>query len=45
MRTKKNSNRILLGNPEGNSDWEDQDLSGWAIFSWMLNSLECYGLD
>jgi hypothetical protein len=33
---KRNAYRILVGNPEGQSHWEDQDVGGWTILKWIL---------
>jgi hypothetical protein len=31
MRERRNAYKILVGNPEGRSHWEDQDVDGWTI--------------
>jgi hypothetical protein len=36
MREKRNVCRILLGTPERNDHWEDQDVGGWAIIKWII---------
>jgi hypothetical protein len=37
---KRNAYRILEGNPEGKSHWEDQDVGGWTILKWILERLD-----
>jgi hypothetical protein len=32
---KKNAYRLLVGKPEGRSNWEDQNVGGW-ILKWIL---------
>jgi hypothetical protein len=34
MGAKRNAYRILVGNPEGKSQWEDQGV--WTILKWIL---------
>jgi hypothetical protein len=36
MGKERNPYRILVGNPEGKSPWEDQDVGGWTILKWIL---------
>jgi hypothetical protein len=36
MGEKRNAYRILMGNPEGKSHCEDQDVGGWIILKWIL---------
>jgi hypothetical protein len=31
MWEKRNACRILMGNPKGKNQWEDQDVGGWTI--------------
>jgi hypothetical protein len=38
MHWGKNAYRILVRNPEGKNHWEDQDLGGWIILKWILES-------
>jgi hypothetical protein len=36
MGEKRNAYRILVGNPEGKSHWEDQDVGVWTTLKWIL---------
>jgi hypothetical protein len=36
MGEKRNTYRILVGNPEGKNHWDDQDVSGWTLLKWIL---------
>jgi hypothetical protein len=45
MGEKRNAYTILVGNPEGKNHWEDQDVAGWTILKWILDSMGWYGLD
>jgi hypothetical protein len=36
MGEQRNAYRILVGKPEGRSNWEDQDVGGWTILKWIL---------
>jgi hypothetical protein len=38
MGEKTNAYRILVGKPEGRDHWEDQDVGGWTILKWNLES-------
>jgi hypothetical protein len=33
---KRNTYRVLVGKPEGKSNYEDQDVGGWMILRWIL---------
>jgi hypothetical protein len=35
---KRNAYRILVGNPEGKRPLEDQDVGGWTISKWILET-------
>jgi hypothetical protein len=35
---KWNAYRIFVGKPEKRDHWEDQDVSGWIILKWILDS-------
>jgi hypothetical protein len=36
MGVKMNAYRIFVGEPEGKRPWEDQDIGGWTILTWVL---------
>jgi hypothetical protein len=36
MGAKRNANRILVGNPDGNRPLEDQSIGGWIILKLIL---------
>jgi hypothetical protein len=33
---KRNAYRLLVGKPERESYWEDQNIDGWIILGWIL---------
>jgi hypothetical protein len=35
----------LVGKPEGKKPIEDQDVGGWIILKWVLNTMGWHGLD
>jgi hypothetical protein len=38
MEERRNAYRILVGNPEGRNQWENQDIGGWTISKWILET-------
>jgi hypothetical protein len=36
MGERRNTYKILVGNPEGRRPLEDQDVDGWTILKWIL---------
>jgi hypothetical protein len=43
--SKRNAYRIFVGKPEGKRPLKGQDVSGWTILKWILDSMRCYGPD
>ena len=40
MGEDRGANRVLVGKPEGNSHWGDQDVDGRIILRWIFRKLE-----
>jgi hypothetical protein len=38
MREKRVACRILVGSQKERDHWEDQDVGGWTILGWIMES-------